>query len=251
MLFGVLTLKLNMPKMVVTDRNNALMNAVAKVLPETYHILSYFHIVKNVKAKCITNCRVKTKPAGAKVVEKEVKEVKEEKHCDLVKKIMRVWKEVVESPKEDSYASALLKFKEVCEPFPMFLAYVETTVLNTVKKEFVRVWTNKVLHLGCRTTNIVESGHGTLTKYLRSTVGDLTSCWDEIDKMLTIQLGEIQGSFGRSITVMEHKYKRHKLFSELKGYVSRAALDFMNDELARSRAFGFDKEDRGCVQKTR
>jgi hypothetical protein len=45
---------------------------------------------------------------------------------------MRVWKEVVESPTEDSYASALLKFKEVCEPFPKFLAYVETTVLNTI-----------------------------------------------------------------------------------------------------------------------
>jgi tRNA isopentenyl-2-thiomethyl-A-37 hydroxylase MiaE len=93
---------------------------------------SSFHIGNNVKAKCITDCRVKAKPTDAKVVEKEVKEAKEDKHYDLVKKIMRVWKEVVESPTEDSYASALLKFKEVCEPFPKFLAYVETTVLNTI-----------------------------------------------------------------------------------------------------------------------
>jgi len=40
------------------------------------------------------------------------------------------------------------------------------------------------LHLGCRTTNIVESDHGHLKRYLRSSVGDLLSCWDEIDKML-------------------------------------------------------------------
>jgi len=93
-----------------------------------------------------------------------VKEAKEEKHCYVVEKIMRVWKESVESPTEDSYASALLKFKDVCEPFPTFLAYVETIVLNTVKKKFVREWTNKVLHLGCRTTNIVESAHGKLKK---------------------------------------------------------------------------------------
>jgi hypothetical protein len=138
-------------------------------------------------------------------IEKEVKEAKEEKHCDLVKKIMRVWKEVVESPIEDSYASALLKFKEVYEPFTKFLEYVETTFLNTVKNKFVRAWTNKVLQLGCRTTNVVESTHEKLKKYLRSSVGDLTSCWDQIDKMLAIQLGEIQGSFGRSITIMEHK----------------------------------------------
>jgi len=111
-----------------------------------------------------------------------VKEAKEEKHCDVVEKIMRVWKELVESPTEDSYASALLKFKNVCEPFPKFLAYVETTILNIVKEKFVREWTNKVLHLRCRTTNIVEFAHGKLKKYLRSSVGDLASCWDEIVK---------------------------------------------------------------------
>jgi hypothetical protein len=64
-------------------------------------------------------------------------------------------------------------------------------------------------------------------------VGDLTSCWDEIDKMLKNQLGEIEGSFGRSIIAMKHKYKRHKLFSVLEGYVSRAALSFIDDELHR------------------
>jgi len=81
-------------------------------------------------------------------------------------------------------------------------------------------------------------------------VGDLASCWDEIDKMLKNQLGEIQGSFGRSMIVMEHKYKRQKLFSELEGYVSRAALSFIDDQLQRSRTFDFAKEDCGCVQMT-
>jgi len=132
MLVGLLTSKFNIPKVVVTDRDNALMNVVSKVLPDTDAILCYFHIGKNVKAKYITDCRVKVKSTDTKVVEKEVKEAKEEKHSDLVKKIMRVCKEVVESPTEDSYESALLKFKEVCEPFPKFLAYVETTILNTI-----------------------------------------------------------------------------------------------------------------------
>ncbi|KEH34517.1 hypothetical protein MTR_3g467680 [Medicago truncatula] len=212
--------------------------------------LCYFHIENNVKAKCITDCRVKAKPTDAKVVEKEVKQANDEKHCDLVKKIVRVWREVVESPTEDLYASAWLKFKEVCEPFSMFVKYVETTVLS-VKNQFVRAWTNKFLHPGCTTTNIVDSAHGHLKRYLRSSVGDLASCWDEIDKMLKNQLGEIQGSFGRSITVMKHKYKRHKLFSQFEGYVSRAALGFIDDELQCSRTLIFAKEDCGCMQMTR
>ena len=92
----------------------------------------------------------------------------------------------------------------------MFVKYVEETVLP-LKEHFVRAWTNKYLHLGCRTTNIVVSAHAQLKIYLRSSVGDLASCWDEIDKMLKNQFGEIQGSFGKSITVMVHKYKKKQI----------------------------------------
>ena len=106
------------------------MNVVAKVLPKTDHILCYFHIEKNVKAKCITDCRVKAKPTNEKVVDKDVKEANDEKHCYLIKKIVRALRDVANSPTEDSYAIAWLKFKyEVCELFPMFVKYVETTVL--------------------------------------------------------------------------------------------------------------------------
>ena len=49
---------------------------------------------------------------------------------------------------------------------------------------------------------------------------------------------------------MEHRYKRQKLFAELEGYLSRAALGFIDEEFQRSRTFGFAKEDCGCVQMT-
>jgi len=219
-----------MPKVIVTDRDTSLMNVVGTVLPETDTMLCLFHIGKNVRARCITDCRVKPKrPKGAKVDRKKVKKDKE-KNRDVVEKIVSAWKELVESPTEESYASGLLKFKEVCMPFPDFIVYVETTVLN-LKEKFVRAWTNKLLHLGCRTTNIVESAHGVLKKYLRSSVGDLVSCWDEIHKMLTVQFGEIQASFGRNKTVLKHKYKKIKMMKELEGYVFRRALRFIFNEL--------------------
>jgi len=154
MLVGLLNSKLNLRKVIVTDRDTALMNVVAPVLPKTKHVLCYFHIEKNVKAKCITNFRIKANQPNAKVVDKEVKEANDEKHCDIVKKIVTIWREVVESPMEDAFENAWLKFKEVCEPFLMFLKYVELTVL-LVKEQFMRAWTDKILHLGCRSTNIV------------------------------------------------------------------------------------------------
>jgi uncharacterized membrane protein len=42
MLVGLLSSKLNMPKVVVIDWDNALMNVIVKVLPETYAIICYF-----------------------------------------------------------------------------------------------------------------------------------------------------------------------------------------------------------------
>jgi len=101
MLVGLLTSKCNMPKVIATDRDPTLMKVVAEVLPKTYHVLCYFHIEKNVKSRCITDCRVKSKPSKGKVVDKDVKEADDDKHCELVKKIVRAWRDVVNSPTED------------------------------------------------------------------------------------------------------------------------------------------------------
>ena len=53
-----------MPQAIVTDRDTALMNAVAKVFPSSNALLCRYHITKNVR------CRVK--PAvGTKLVDLE------------------------------------------------------------------------------------------------------------------------------------------------------------------------------------
>jgi len=101
MLVGLLTSKNNMPKVIVTDRDPALMKAIAKVLPKTDHVLCYFHIGKNVKSRCITDCIVNAKPNKGKVVDKDAKEADDDKHCELVKKIVRALRDVVNSLTED------------------------------------------------------------------------------------------------------------------------------------------------------
>jgi len=95
-----LTSKINMPKVVVTDGDTTLMNAVATVSPESSAILCYFHVQKNVKARCILDCRYT-------LGKKDRKEVK---HNVVVKKIMRAWDVIVESPTQNLYTSALVEF---------------------------------------------------------------------------------------------------------------------------------------------
>jgi len=164
---------INMSKVVVTDRDTTLMNAVITVLPKSKAILCYFHAGKNVKARGITDCKY---PLGKK-------DGKEVKHSDVVKMIMRAWDVIVESPTQELYASVLLEFQNVCNDFPKFITYVETTILDVVKEKIVRAWTDHVLHLGCRTTNRVESAHALVKKYLSNSVGDLDTFWEKIHDM--------------------------------------------------------------------
>jgi len=108
-----------------------------------------------------------------------------------------------------------------------------------------------VLHLGCRTTNRVEGAHGVVKEYLSTTKGDLGTCWKKIDEMLANQFGEIQSSFGRSVTVLEHRYKDVTLYSGLRGHMSRQAMNFIFVEEERAKkTLCIEKKTCGCVQRT-
>jgi len=167
--------KMNMPKVIVTDKDMSLMKAVGNVFPESYAMNCYFHVQANVKQRCILDCKY---PLGKK-------DGKEVKPRDVVKKVMRAWKAMVESPTQELYANALVEFQDRCSDFPLFLNYAMTT-LKEVKEKIVRVWTYYVLHLGCRTTNRVESAHALVKKYLDNSVSDLGTCWEKIHDMLVL-----------------------------------------------------------------
>ena len=134
---------------------------------------------------------------------------------------------MVESPTQELYASNLTELQDACKNYSKFLHYVQTTILDPLKDKIVRAWTDLVLHLGCRTTNRVEGAHGRVKEYLSTSKGDLGTCWKKIDEMFSIQFGEIQSSFGRSVTVLEHRYKDVTLYSGLGGTISRQAMNYI------------------------
>lgn len=112
MLFKLLKPKSDIPKEVVTDKDTTLMNFVATVLPTSSGILCYFHVGKNVRTKCITYCRVKSKVVKVDGKEKLVNEVKPNEIFDT---IFRAWEKVFECPTQDSYASNLMQLRNVCK----------------------------------------------------------------------------------------------------------------------------------------
>ncbi|AES95782.1 hypothetical protein MTR_5g029460 [Medicago truncatula] len=184
------------------------MNAVPSVFPNITALYCYFHVGKNVRAKCINDCRGKPKD----------------------EKIVRAWKDRVLHLRcrTDDRASYDILTKE------------QSKTGGRRLRGFLRrpcIWNNIPCSLRCpcawyrfrpsRTNNRFEGAHGKLKKYLRNCVGYLVTCWEEIHNMLDGQLTEIHASFGRSSIVLEHRYTDNVLYSGFEVYVSRADLSFM------------------------
>ena len=123
-----------LPGVIVTDRDLSLMNAVKTVFPDAMNLLCRFHIDKNVKAKCKT--LVAQKNAWDYVIE--------------------AWGSLVDCPCESSFDECLKNLEMACSLRSMFVDYVCQTWVIRHKERFVKVWTNKVMHLGNTTTSKYE-----------------------------------------------------------------------------------------------
>jgi alpha-glucosidase len=221
-----------MPKVIITDRDKSLMNAVEIVFPNSTALVCRYHIYKNVRAKFKNLCRAK-----------------DQKMDDLLETLRLQWESLVESTSEEAYSHAVVEFRRVFAKFPRFLQYVDETVLDPVKEKIVSAWTNQVMHMGNTTTNRVESQHGSLKETVKDCKGDLVYCWDAIHQMLGNQFTKIKTSFGQSTTAVEHHFKDHFLYSRLIYNVSREGLKFIRGEEVRSRETGRNRKKCGCVIK--
>ena len=226
------------PKVVVTDRDNALIKAVEKVFPKATTLLCSYHIGQNVRAKCKVDC---------KVTDLKGKNGQPIKPGSVVKTVMAAWMVIVDSDTEEAYIDNWTRFKVVCAKFPKFLDYVEKTILDPVKDKFVRFWVDKHLHMGNTTTNRAESAHARLKKYLSSSMGDLSTNWKSVHAMLELQHTAIHASFQTSIIMLEHRFKDKVLWSRLIRNISREALHHLVVEYNKALEIGTDKSRCGCL----
>ncbi|KAL5141455.1 Protein FAR1-RELATED SEQUENCE 5 [Glycine soja] len=216
-----------LPRVIVTDRDQALMNAVKDVFPECTNLLCIFHINKNVKAKC-----------KSLIAEKNAWDY-----------VMDCWGSLTDCPSEQQFDECLKKFEIACAPWPMFVDYVKETWIIPHKEKFVSAWTNKVMHLGNTTTNMVKSAHSSLKKLLQNNIGDLCSVWDAMNNMITLQHTEIKASFETSTHVVGHVFQK-TLYRRLLGMVSRYALNQIAAEFERVDYAGKNPSSCGCMVRT-
>jgi alpha-glucosidase len=155
---------------------------------------------------------------------------------------------VLYSQTKECYVQSLVEFRKVCQKFPRFFNYVEKIVLDTDGTKVVRAWTDDIMHFGNTTTNIAESSHEFLKKFLPDGNCDFMKVWEAIEKMLTCQFSTIRTAFGHSLNVEEHRFGEQKfLYALLFFKISRKAMDILFHEAKRSKECGMDPKKCGCV----
>ncbi|XP_035838222.1 uncharacterized protein LOC110877735 [Helianthus annuus] len=199
-----------MPRVIVTDRELALINACSKVFPNAKRLLCHFHIQQNIARKC-----------------------KEGFDKEDWGKFMSYWRTLCESSSEPMYKYNLEKMynRLVVANRESVYDYVYENWLKDYKEMFVYAWTDKCRNFGQRTTNRVESQHANLKRYITrgSSLERIARC---IIDIVETQYDEIQKSFTESIEkTMNHH--RHRMLDNLRGKVSHEALDLLEKELLR------------------
>ncbi|KAG8500818.1 hypothetical protein CXB51_002927 [Gossypium anomalum] len=198
------------PRVIVTDRELALMNACQQVFPDATWLLCGWHITENIKKHCRQS-------------------IKSQHEWDSFR---AMWTVLVESPMWILYTENYRKLQSMLSEYLVLedflyitniyinsgvLKYLDQVWLSKYKEMFVSVWIDRHLNFGERTTNrIVKS-----------------------------QLTSIYESFEKSRIVLKH---RHNLpcFRLLRGFVALEALDILEWELQRSTRHQLDSSNCGC-----
>ncbi|XP_057806170.1 PKS-NRPS hybrid synthetase cheA-like [Salvia miltiorrhiza] len=216
-----------LPKVILTDRDLALMNPIKRVFPEATNLLCRWHIMKNVLAHSRKIFRRKKKYEA----------------------FMLAWGVLVLSSSENDYAQNLESLDNDYKDYPRILKYIKDTWLIPYKERFVAAWTDRVMHFGNLTTNRAESAHATLKRWLGSSQGDFDSSWNTINSLIELQHTQIRASFEQSLNVVEHNFKP-TLFRDLRGLISRKALNEILDESKRANNVGVDITLCKCIIKS-
>jgi hypothetical protein len=114
--------------------------------------------------------------------------------------------------------------------FPTKLEYVVGTILEMVKEKIARAWTDCVIHIENKTTDMIEYVHNRIKKFLANNIGDVCKIWVSINSMIKLEHTEMRASFYKNTILMEHRFKGNVLWSKLVENIFRNGSQLIADE---------------------
>lgn len=125
------------PRVIITDRELACMNALSTVFSNAKHLLCQKHIGEDVRKYVNAICS-KAFPGES---------------LSLVNLFTKRWNVVVKSRTIEKYNEALIALEDEWNGFPVIIKYIHDTWLDPYRERFVSVWIDDTMHYGNNTTN--------------------------------------------------------------------------------------------------
>ncbi|XP_076955051.1 PKS-NRPS hybrid synthetase cheA-like [Bidens hawaiensis] len=216
--------KCMLPRVIVTDRELALVNACKEVFPDAAQLLCRWHIEQNIFRRCRNFVRSRG-------------------DWD---KFSSLWKSLVDSATLESYTENYQILESFLIKFPRVSDYVNKNWLKEYKKMFVSLWIDQHLNFGENTTNRVESAHAKLKKFLETSNSGFDKFVTCVDQIVKSQHTIIKASLGTSRIQKIHQHDL-QCFKLLHGFVSIEALELLKKECKRLNE---DRVDCDCRLRT-
>lgn len=143
---------------VLSDREQACMNAVARVLPEGPSMVCRWHMNTNVEATA-------RKHLGQVTVVDPTTGVRSKENTWETNAVMAAFHEAVDSKTESEFETRAVALKT-------HSSYLDTNRWK-YKTRIVRAWTDRYPHFGFRDTSLVEGTHAKCKEWICSSQGDL------------------------------------------------------------------------------
>ncbi|KAI7940915.1 hypothetical protein MJO28_013200 [Puccinia striiformis f. sp. tritici] len=151
------------PLVLATDKEQALINAIEQVFPDTCHLLCSWHIYKNVKLQCHKN-------------------FKSEEEWDLFAKC---WHQLVASQTETDYHQ---NFAEISKKWDPLTADYLIPNWMPIKEKFVAYLIDKHPHFGNTITSRVEGLHAYIKRFINSPTSSFSAVVKHIHRAISVQL---------------------------------------------------------------
>nr|KAJ0224896.1 hypothetical protein LSAT_V11C100044820 [Lactuca sativa] len=198
------------PRVIITNRELALINACETVFLDATRQLCRWHIEQNILK------------ISSKIITLD----------DDQDSFRILWNLLVGSPTLMAYTENYQRLQSMLIKYPRVMRYIDDTWLNKYMEMFVSVWSR-------------ESTFKVKKKKLNSANSNLDKFVQRMNQVVQSQLTSIKESFENSLTV---RYNHHNLlcFQLLRGHVSNEALDIILGEIQRLGDLMLDSSNCGC-----
>ncbi|KAI8572369.1 hypothetical protein RHMOL_Rhmol01G0193000 [Rhododendron molle] len=205
-----------LPSVIVSDRDLALLGAIGICFPFAQHILCIWHINQCVMKKC-----------------RPMLGTRWDEFSDA-------WQVLIHSSTPISLQQRWIAMCGEFEQYSNAMQYLCDTWLGPYKERFVAAYINQFMHLGSNSSQSVllnckaESAHARLKQYLGDTMSSLQTSFQKIEKMLTSQFADIQGSFQKSLNIPRHRHLHEGIYSEIIDRISLKAMNLIHKQAERT-----------------